>query len=356
MRKIFFVVCLAGSIASSNASPAPTPVAITPGSAIDYRPMAFYPERWVERKIDTRLYPWQGKQVVFLTTTTNFDGELMGRFLERLDGGWSLYRELSGRSPEVFKQLGGKPVIAAVPDDNLTCGYGCGYIGLSGIEVSGFYGSDYPLLRENRSAFPHYYFYEMGRNFYLFGDRHSLFITGYAVFMRYVCMDSLSCADPDQETRRTIERCEELYANSAIPFIDAFTNLGAGEKAHRLKDGEGREVSPSDQPVMYATAMLKLRRENGGDAWVKRFCAQLLSCPEVKAENRAGAEKQLLNWLVAASSAAGTDLSPVFCDRWRMPIAQSWRRALAKVDWTKPGTSAGSIVMSVSGGNNGKGR
>ena len=43
---------------------------------------------------------------------------------------------------------------------------------------------------------PHYYFYEMGRNFYTFGDRHSLFITGYAVFMRYACMDALKCEDP----------------------------------------------------------------------------------------------------------------------------------------------------------------
>jgi len=344
MRKIFFAFCLTGLLAPHKALPATTVSALTPGAAIDYRPLAFYPERWTERKIDTHLYPWEGKQVVLLTTATNFDATLMSRFLERLDGGWSLYRELAGRSPEDFKQLNGKAVIAAVPDDNLTCGFGCGYIGLSGIEVSGFYGSDYPLLRENRAAFPHYYFYEMGRNFYLFGDRHSLFITGYAVFMRYVCMDTLNCTDPDLETRRTIERCEELYAASDIPFLDAFTNLGSGEKAHRLKDRDGREVSPSDQPVMYATAMLKLRKENGGDPWVKRFCAQLLSCPEIKAENPEGAEKQSLNWLVAASVAAGKDLSPVFCDRWRMPLKPAIRQALENTDWKKPALSAGSIV------------
>jgi hypothetical protein len=165
--------------------------------------------------------------------------------------------------------------------------------------------------------------------------------------MRYVCMDTLNCVDPDLGTRRTIERCEELYAASEISFLDAFTNLGTGEKAHRLKDGDGREVSPSDQPVMYATAMLKLRKENGGDPWVKRFCHQMLLCPEIKADDKVGAEKQCLNWLVAASAAAGKDLSPVFCARWRMPVKPTIREGLAKVQWDKQGLSAGTVVDSL---------
>ncbi len=347
MRKLLAAIWLVTCLSARCAAGATAGPPVVPGAAIDYQPLAFYPERWTERKLDTRLFPWEGRRIVFLTTSTNFDGGIMNRFLERLDGGWSLYGNLVGRTPGPMKQWQGKPVIAAVPDGSLTCGYGCGYVGATGIEVSGFYGSDYPLLRGNRSAFPHYYFYEMGRNFYLFGDRHSLFVTGYAVFMRYVCMDALGCEDSDLETRRTIERCEALYAASEIPFLDAFTNLGTGEKAHRLKDSQGRDVSPSDQPVMYATAMLRLRKENGGDAWVKRFCAQLHSCPEVKAEDRAGAQGQLLNWLVAASMAAGKDLSPVFCDRWRMPVKQNVRDKLREVDWTQPGAMAGNLIKSL---------
>ena len=49
---------------------------------------------------------------------------------------------------------------------------------------------------------PHYVFYEMGRNYYTFGDRHSCFITGFAVFMRYVCMDALKCEDTDAQRGR----------------------------------------------------------------------------------------------------------------------------------------------------------
>lgn len=333
------LLALIASLLHAMAAPAPTP-----GAAIDYRPLAFYPERWDERKTDTRMFPWEGERLVFLTTKTNLDAAVMGRFLERLDGGWSLYAKLVGRTPSPLKEWRNKPVIAAIPDAELTCGYGCGYIGVTGIEVTGFYDSDFPMVEQNRAAFPHYYFYEMGRNYYLFGDRHSLFITGYAVLMRYVCMDTLGCEDPDLATRKTIESCEQIYADSKIPFLDAFTNFGNGEKEHRLADREGREISPSDQPCMYTTAMLKLRRECGGNDWLKRFYTQLLTCPEVAAENREGAQRQLLNWLVAASAAAGKDLSPVFCDRWRMPAAEGVRETLAKVDWKKPGQTAGSIV------------
>jgi hypothetical protein len=40
----------------------------------------------------------------------------------------------------------------------------------------------------------------MGRNWYVFGGRHSSFITGYAMFMRYSCMDARGCENPaDQQ-------------------------------------------------------------------------------------------------------------------------------------------------------------
>ena len=112
-------------------------------------------------------------------------------------------------------------------------------------------------------------FYEMGRNFYTFGERHSLFVTGFAVFMRYVCMDSLECNDIEPRIRAIIEQAESVYTTSEVSFMGAFTNFGgAGEKGHRLKQPNGKPLIPSDQPVMYASAMLKLwkgpwRKTNG---------------------------------------------------------------------------------------------
>jgi len=320
-----------------------------PGQAVDYRSQAFFPKRWEERKVSTKLFPWQGQQIVFLTTHADLDGKIMNRFLERLDAGWKLYADLVGRSPRPFKQIGGKPIIAAVPDAGLTCGLGCGYIGATGIEVANFYGSDLAVVTKNSKAFPHYYFYEMGRNYYVFGDRHSLFITGYAVFMRYVCMDALGCEDPDARTRKVIEECEERYAASDIPFLKAFTTLdGLDEKAPRLKNKDNRPIHPSDQPVLYAAAMLSLRKQYGGDEWVKRFFAALLKCPEVKPTNNDQALRQALNWLVAASVAARKDLSGIFVERWRLPLDKAARKALAEVDWTRPGLDPAEVIRKVS--------
>jgi hypothetical protein len=316
---------------------------LKPGEAVEYRDRAFFPRRWQERKLSTRLFPWEGDKVVFLTTKDDLDGEVMARFVGRLDAGWKRYADLVGKSPRPFKLVAGKPSIAAVPDAELTCGYGCGHVGATGIEVGGFYASDYPLVRKQPDAFPHYYFYEMGRNYYVFGDRHSLFVTGYAVFLRYVCMDALGCDDPDDATRKVIEECEERYAASDLPFLKAFTTLdGLDEKAPRLKD-----PGPSDQPVLYAAAMLKLRQDHGGDAWVKRFLAALHRCPEVKPETKEKALRQSLNWLVAASTAAKKDLTPVFAGRWRMPLPDATRKALQAVDWAKADLDPAGVISQV---------
>ena len=152
--------------------------------------------------------------------------------------------------------------------------------------------------------------------------------------MRYVCMDRLKCKDLDARTRQTIESCEEIYAKSDIAFFDAFTNLGSGEKANRLKDKNVRVISPSDQPVMYATAMLKLRRDYGGDEWVKKFYHALHLCKPARAKDVDSAQTQIYNWLVCASIAAGKDLTPVFADRWRMPLTEKQREIIKQTDWS----------------------
>ncbi|MBN1421172.1 MAG: hypothetical protein JXP34_20535 [Planctomycetes bacterium] len=213
MLSCAWLACLS-LLPGAPAEPA-APKVLQPGSPIDYRRLAFEPARWKEKGISTRMIPWAGEHIVFLTTTDPLDAAAVTRFVKRMDDGWKLYADLTGRSPAPFKQLRGKPVIAAVPDAGLTCGYGCGFIGSTWIEIAGFYANDYPLVRDRPAAYPHYVFYEMGRNFYTFGDRHSLFITGYAVFMRCICMDALGCEDPDRGTRAIIEKAEEILATSS---------------------------------------------------------------------------------------------------------------------------------------------
>jgi hypothetical protein len=307
---------------------------LKPGPVIDYAPLAFQPKTWLEKKQSTELTPWEGSNVVFLTMAGDYNARIMTRWVQRLDAGWQLYTDLTEARPRVYKQLRSKTPIAAVPGFEYTCGAGCGYVGSTGIELAMFYKWNYPALLKNPEAMPHYVFYEMGRNFYTFGDRHSCFITGFAVFMRYVCMDTLQCQDEDKRTRDVIEKAELLVKQSDLSFLKMFTNTdGLDEKAPRLKDASGKPLNPSDQPVTYASAMLRLHRENGGNEWLRRFFHALAQCPKASPKERAGALQQSWNWYLAASLAARKDLSPVFVDQWRLPLSPVTRHALSKVDW-----------------------
>jgi hypothetical protein len=211
-----------------------------------------------------------------------------------------------------------------------------------------FYDWNYPALKRNSNAIPHYVFYEMGRNFYTFGDRHSCFTTGFAVFMRYVCMDTLKCDDDDRATRQVIDEAEALIKRSDLPFLRIFTNAdGLGEKEPRLKDVSGRAIEPSDQPVTYASAMLRLWRENGGNDWLRRFFRVLAECPAAPENTLEGAQQQCWDWYLAASLAARRDLSGVFVDDWRMPLAAEARKALTVIDWKEPGLTPARVSQRV---------
>ncbi len=321
---------------------------LKPGAKFDYSKFAFEPKAWEQKGISLQLTPWTGEKVVFLTKDDSLDPRLMRIWVSRLDAGWQVYADLTGRKPSPMGEFKGKALIAAVPGYDLTCGAGCGNVGATGIELAMFYDDNYPALKANPKAMPHYVFYEMGRNYYTFDDRHSCFITGFAVFMRYVCMDALHCEDSDANTRKVIKGVEPLFSASKLSFLDLFTmSSGIDEKTSRIKDAAGKMIDPSDQPVCYASAMLRLRRENGGDAWVKRFFHELANAPESDPATRDGALRQGWYWLLCASVAANKDLSPVFAGEWKLPIAEETRAELGKIEWKKKGLTLKEVAATV---------
>lgn len=329
MKRFSFLVSFGFLLAMAPAEP------LKPGAPVDASKIVFDLKAWQDARLSLQLIPWEGRNVSFLTTDDKLDPAMVTHFVACLDKGWDTYANLTGRKPSPFKNLNGKPTVTAVPAGNLTCGAGCGYVGATGVELALFYDRDVAEWKMDPLSFPHYGFYELGRNFYTFGDRHSCFITGYAVFMRYVCMDAVGAHDLELDLRKHIERMEEVYANSSEPFLRTFTMLdGLDEKANRLKDAQGNDLPTCDQPVMYATAMLKLRKDYGGDAWVKKFFSALAKCPEIKPTDKSSAQRQCLAWLICSSHAAGKDLTPIFCDRWRMELDKARRDWFKKRDWS----------------------
>ncbi len=56
---------------------------IQPGQPVRY--VAMYPERWKQKGTSLDLIPWEGKQIVVLTTRKDLDPDVMRIFVDRLD-------------------------------------------------------------------------------------------------------------------------------------------------------------------------------------------------------------------------------------------------------------------------------
>ncbi|MEN8774070.1 MAG: calcium-binding protein [Akkermansiaceae bacterium] len=333
MMRTLFLAAFSLSLIS-----APVSAEIKAGPGLDYAKLAFYPKRWKEKKIDTIMFPWEGKEIAFLTITDGFDPKVMTQFVGSLDQGWSTYLKFTGKAPRLNRQVNGKPVIAAIPDGNLSCGAGCGYVGATGIEANYFYSSTYKNLQKNPKTIPHLYFYEMGRNFFTFGRKHSCYTTGFAVFMRYVCIDTLNVVDNDKRTRETINKAIEIYSKGELNFLKTFTNAhGLSEKQNRL------QTSPTDQPVMYASAMLHLWKLLG-DEWLSSYYKNIHTLPSFADNTREGARSQSLGWYLAASVAAQKDLAEIFVKEWRFPLSNEEKQTLSYINWKEEGLDAGKLM------------
>jgi hypothetical protein len=83
-------------------SPCAAEPGVQPGEPVECNEIVIDPNHWKATNTSTKLYPWQGREVVFLTTRSDLDREVMARFLSRLDDGWRLYADLTGRRPEPF--------------------------------------------------------------------------------------------------------------------------------------------------------------------------------------------------------------------------------------------------------------
>lgn len=329
--------------ATPVAQPAPPkPVAKDGREPIEYQP--FRPDVWKAKNQSTWLFPWEGERIVLLTTTADLDPKTMAVFVKQLDAGWKLCSDLVGQSPRPFKQHNGKVTIAAVPDNSFSGGGLVAYLGVTGIEVGGFYAprGDYDQVRQNPAKFPDGFFFGIGQNHFMFASQCGVLSTGGIVALRHICAEAINGSDKDPQADQTIYRYEEAFAKSNATFQEAFAPFGA-TKPYVLNDLDGKPFGNIDLNVFIASTFLKLRKDNGGNEWTKRFFRHLGTCPPTTGSEINGAKAQLLNWVVAASLAAGKDFSPLLRDRWRFPLAPEVWQSLKTVDWKKPGLTADNV-------------
>ena len=321
-----------------SALPAPPgPFAQRVPEQITYQP--FYPDKWKEKNYSTQMFPWEGERIVLLTTTSDLDPKTMAVFVKQLDAGWTLCSDLVGQSPRPFRTHNGKVTIAAVPDSSFTSGGLGAVLGMSGIEVGGFYApqGDYDQVRKNPEKIPDGFFFGIGQNHFVFTRQCGLISTGIIVALRHVCDEAVNGTAQDVEPGSQIYRFESAFAESNVSFADAFSPFGA-TRPLILYDIDGRPYVHSDLNILIASGFLKLRKENGGNEWAKGLFRYLATCPST-----VDIKGQLLNWFVSASLAAGKDLTTVFRDRWRFPFSSELWQSLEKVDWQRQGMTVENV-------------
>lgn len=263
------------------------------------------------------LHAWKGSNVAFLTATPDLDTNVMARLVGTFDRVRGFYREATGRDPARARDFEGRVTIAEVAK---TCGAACGFLGATGIELTpGVFKELYQGVAtrdEIDQALP----YEFGRNFWFYspqlapknaGHNHA-FITGFAVFMRFPALDAAGAKigrfrDRDgAEFRRRVEELVDLYeADGGLNFTNT---LAKGEAPRNPMGLNGTDL--------FASFCMRLCRDHGGNDYVKKLWRAVGRRPVA-----ASGQDAIDNFVLAASAAAGRDLSAQFSKQWRWPLS-----------------------------------
>ncbi len=272
---------------------------------------------------ELKLHPWPGKRVVFLTKSGDLDAEVMQGLCEVFDRIWEFYRDATGREPRPRKTLDGRLTIAEVEGIG---GAAWGYLGEAGIEltpdVMKALVEKFARDGEIDQALP----YEFGRNFWYYSkqlgyhkpDNSRAITTGYAVFMRMMALDAVGKkvgsfrGRTGEEFRKIMESLVDLHESH---HTLTWRNTILLDKAPKNELG----LNGTD---LFASFCMRLARDHGGLDFVKELWKETGKRPNAKTTQDA-----VDNFVLAASAAAGKNLTQLFTIQWRWPVSE---KALAE--------------------------
>jgi hypothetical protein len=275
-----------------------------------------------------QLFAWPGKHLVLFTQRGDLDRKTMDRVVAAYDRVYASYLEATSFPPIGGNTWEGRLVIAQVPE---TCGAGCGLIGANGVELApdifdGLYRS---ALR--REGYDHVILYELGRNFWRYGrqietnelirkgpdDRGSgdAFVNGFPILMELAIAEHLRMKVVDMDRLRAAhEWWLDRYLADPRQTVH---NTVLDFQASVVDPPVGNRIGSMD---FFAAIMMRLARENGGWPFLSRFWKEVEARPCF-----ATAQDGLDNVALAASLAAGKDLTPTFAGRLKWPVSEAAR-------------------------------
>ena len=266
---------------------------------------------------DLNMYVIEGQNVALLVPSLDYSLATLTNMVSVFDDVYDYYAGITGREPSPLYTYNGLATLAVVPS---TCGAGCGYLGLTGIEFSEFHFNDvmYPGVFNNQE-YDQAPFYEFGRNFWFYGDQIEYegtddtgsITTGFAVFMRFMAIDSVAVTpgpfngNDFAVFRSEVEGLLQTYLADTTLNWDNTLRIGVAP-ANSLGLGSAD---------LFASFMFELHNLYG-DTFVETIWKEVDNRPIATSTQMA-----VDNFIIAASISAGENLQPLFVEQWRWPIS-----------------------------------
>lgn len=299
------------------------------------------------------LYPYAGRNIALLVPSPGLDGATIEQIVTVFDAAYDYYKQTTGREPERYSTHNNLGTIAVVTKTCRGEGAGCGYLGYTGIELT---NSAFDILYtgvRDKNEYDQVVFYEFGRNFWFYGDKIAYkgsdsadsITTGYAVFMRFMAMEATGVTPgPFNGTNFSIFKAE---VQGLLDLYLADQNLNWNNTL-RIGKAPSNKLNLGSTDL-FASFLFKLR-DLYGDAFVQQIWKEVEKRPNAQTTQDA-----VDNFILAASAAAGENLTHLFVNTWRWPMSDAAKREAASrfgapdlvvtgISWTPANLKNGSAV------------
>ncbi len=267
-----------------------------------------------------RMNIWQGTHVSLLTPTsmTGLNPRVMAKILAAVDNAYEYYESATGAQPNPYPPnyyIHGRDTIAVVDH---TGGAGFSYLGATGIELmTPYFKILYNGVKDN-NQYDQVVFYELGRNFWLYGNQlngtsigQESFTTGFAVLMRFLSLDSTGQAGGPFNSWTYAE-----FEQNVKNLVDEYVADPSLNFSNTLAIGQGVPNSQLGSTDLFASFLFHLGLDYGGNAFYESLWKQVAAEPAATTDQGA-----IDNLFLAACYAADRNLTSLFVDTWRWPIS-----------------------------------
>jgi hypothetical protein len=263
-----------------------------------------------------------GEHVAFLTMQDDLDPVVMNKLCTTFDKVYNFYTDATGTTPKPLKLHDGRLCIAEVQN---TCGAGCGHIGATGIELMPQYFQVLYDGVKKRDEYDQVLPYEFGRNFWFYskqlgyrdGDKDHAIVTGYAVFMRFASLDAAGVSLGPFRDRSGVD-----FRNQVVGLVDLYESDTSLTWENTIKvDQAPKNPMGLNGTDLFAGFCFRLAKQHGGADFIKRLWKEVAKRPGATTTQQA-----VDNFVLAASKAAGQDLTDLFTTTWRWPVSDAARQ------------------------------